>query len=152
MQLKFSWLFPRLWKLYLIVVNLLTIRGDEGSILIHIHRYLHKPLRKTKMAICYHQSDCPFLFWPVSDLMTCKDCREYGHRWHQMSLLRSGVIKKHKSQTCPVSVIMCWGYQSNSIRVEAGGGTVTGRSVSGGSMDPGLPLSHQWYQIIRQGK
>ena len=68
---------------------------DKVSMLTHTYPHC-KPLVKTKVTICNHQADSPLYVWPdvwPGDLQVWKT---YGHTWHQISLLRPGVIKQHK--------------------------------------------------------
>ena len=49
------------------------------------------------MSICNHQADSHFTCGLMSDLEMCRYWKkEYGHAWHTISLLRPGVIKRHK--------------------------------------------------------
>ena len=68
-----------------------------GSMLTHT--YLHKALRKNKVAICITMLIAMFTWNLMSDLVTCKQRKEYGHTWHQMSLLKLDAIESHKTQT-----------------------------------------------------
>ena len=54
----------------------------------------HTPLRMMEVAICIHFSGDL-----MSDLVICKQIKQYGHTWHWMCLLRIGIIKQHKTQT-----------------------------------------------------
>ena len=71
-----------------------TLRGDKVSMLIH--SYSHKPLREIKVSICNHQVDSSYFWWPgvSSGDLQAKSKKEYGHMWHQMSLMRPWVTKQ----------------------------------------------------------
>ena len=109
--------------------------GDIASVLTHT--YPHKPPRKTKVTICNHQADSPLYVWPnvwSGDLQVEK---MHGHAWHQMSLLRSGVIKQHKPN--PISLHLYF------LRREG----IQGEYWASYSDYPVLPLLH-WLQGNRK--
>ena len=66
--------------------------GDKVSMLTHT--YPHKPIRKIKVTVCNHQADSPLYVLPDVWSGDLQDLKKYGHIWHQMSLLRPGIIKQ----------------------------------------------------------
>ena len=70
------------------------LRSDKVSMLTHA--YQHKPLRTIKVVIYNHQAESRCYFWPNVRSADFQVYKKYGHTWHQMSLLRPGVIKQHK--------------------------------------------------------
>ena len=67
------------------------LKGDKVN--LWIRTYPHKP-EEDEVAIYNNQSDHPF--W---DLQAYRKQQVWtGHTWHQMSLLRPGVIKEHETE------------------------------------------------------
>ena len=87
MQLSFSWPFRAI----------MTLQGDKVIMLIHI--YPHKPLRKIKWACAIPRLTAHFTRGLMSDLMICELWKEYGHAWFQMFWLRPDVIKQYNSSS-----------------------------------------------------
>ena len=72
------------------------LKGDKVSMLCHT--FPHEPLRKINVTICNHQVDGPPLhvaFYLILWFASIE--REYGHAWHQMFLLRPGVIMQPRT-------------------------------------------------------
>ena len=79
---------------YHIFLSLFKLRGCVREC---VNPYIPiKSLRNIKVTICNHQANRPllrmvwYLMWWLASL------EKYGHIWHWMSLLGSGVIKHHK--------------------------------------------------------
>ena len=82
---------------YLHVTHLWPLWGDKVSMLIHIHCIPTQTAKEDwsdHMQI--HQADSPRYVWPDIWLADLQVYTKYGHTWHQMSLLRLGVIKQRK--------------------------------------------------------
>ena len=60
------------------------------------HIYPHKPLRKISVII---RLTAHFTCGLILDLVICKHTKLYGHRWHQISLLRPCVNRQHMYKT-----------------------------------------------------
>ena len=63
---------------------------------IHTHT---NPLRKIKWSSAITRLTAHFVCGLMSDLVICKRWKGYGHTWHQIPLLKPGVVKQHKTQT-----------------------------------------------------
>ena len=55
------------------------------------YTYLHKQLRKIKVAICNHQVDSPFMCSLMSAVVMCQEGREYGHTYSHTFLIDNHV-------------------------------------------------------------
>ena len=62
------------------------------------HTYPHKPIKKTKVAICYHQAGYPYYMylWPDVWFGELQSQESVWYRpWCWMSILRPGNFKQH---------------------------------------------------------
>ena len=75
-------------------ISFYTFRCGKVSMLTHT--YPPKPLRTLKRPSAITSLTDQFTCGLMSDLVICKHIKEYGHTWHQMSLMRPGVIAQHK--------------------------------------------------------
>ena len=57
----------------------------------------HKLAERFKLSLVITRLTAHFTCGLMSDLVICKCRKEYGHEWHQMSLLRPAVIKNKKN-------------------------------------------------------